>query len=197
MNADDDKIDNYIWDLGIQPKLELLDAEMKNYIQVCKDKLGMVPNVILANASDNERLKTFVNFYNRLMLKKGYLTKLEREMIAVVVSSCNKCFYCLIAHGAAVRQLSKNPILGDELMINYRAADLSKREKLMLDFSAKLTEAPSNVTKLDRDLLRKEKFSEEEILEIIEVASFFNMTNRIAIGTDMRPNAEYHNLARK
>ncbi|MDB9761320.1 MAG: peroxidase-related enzyme [Alphaproteobacteria bacterium] len=196
MNADDDKIDNYIWDLGIQPKLELLDAEMKNYIQVCKDKLGMVPNVILANASDNERLKTFVNFYNRLMLKKGYLTKLEREMIAVVVSSCNKCFYCLIAHGAAVRQLSKNPILGDELMINYRAADLSKREKLMLDFSAKLTEAPSNVTKLDRDLLRKEKFSEEEILEIIEVASFFNMTNRIAIGTDMRPNAEYHNLAR-
>ncbi|MDB9971912.1 peroxidase-related enzyme [Alphaproteobacteria bacterium] len=196
MNADDDKIDNYIWDLGIQPKLELLDAEMKNYIQVCKDKLGMVPNVILANASDNERLKTFVNFYNRLMLKKGYLTKLEREMIAVVVSSCNKCFYCLIAHGAAVRQLSKNPILGDELMINYRAADLSKREKLMLDFSAKLTDAPSNVTKLDRDLLRKEKFSEEEILEIIEVASFFNMTNRIAIGTDMRPNAEYHNLAR-
>lgn len=197
MNADDDKIDNYIWDLGIQPKLELLDAEMKNYIQVCKEKLGMVPNVILANASDNERLKTFVNFYNRLMLKKGYLTKLEREMIAVVVSSCNKCFYCLIAHGAAVRQLSKNPILGDELMINYRAADLSKREKLMLDFSAKLTEAPSNVTKLDRDLLRKEKFSEEEILEIIEVASFFNMTNRIAIGTDMRPNAEYHNLARE
>ena len=197
MNADDDKIDNYIWDLGIQPKLELLDAEMKNYIQVCKDKLGMVPNVILANASDNERLKTFVNFYNRLMLKKGYLTKLEREMIAVVVSSCNKCFYCLIAHGAAVRQLSKNPILGDELMINYRAADLRKKEKLMLDFSAKLTEAPSKVTKLDRDLLRKGNFSEEEILEIIEVASFFNMTNRIAIGTDMRPNAEYHNLARE
>jgi len=197
MNADDDKIDNYIWDLGIQPKLELLDAEMKNYIKVCKEKLGMVPNVILANASDNERLKTFVNFYNRLMLKKGYLTKLEREMIAVVVSSCNKCFYCLIAHGAAVRQLSKNPILGDELMINYRAADLSKREKLMLDFSAKLTEAPSKVTKLDRDLLRQEEFSEEEILEIIEVASFFNMTNRIAIGTDMRPNAEYHNLARE
>lgn len=197
MNANNDKIENYIWDLGIQPKLELLDAEMKNYIQVCKDKLGMVPNVILANASDNERLKTFVNFYNRLMLKKGYLTKLEREMIAVVVSSCNKCFYCLIAHGAAVRQLSKNPILGDELMINYRAADLSKREKLMLDFSAKLTEAPSKVTKLDRDLLRQEEFSEEEILEIIEVASFFNMTNRIAIGTDMRPNAEYHNLARE
>ena len=190
------EINNYIWDLAIEPKLELLDAEMKNYIKVCKDKLGMVPNVILANASDPERLKTFVNFYNRLMLKEGYLSKLEREMIAVVVSSCNKCFYCLIAHGAAVRQLSKNPILGDELMINYRAAHLNKREKLMLDFSVKLTDSPSKVVKSDRDILRKANFSEEEILEIVEVASFFNMSNRIAIGTDMRPNSEYHNIAR-
>ncbi|HIG09947.1 MAG TPA: alkylhydroperoxidase [Alphaproteobacteria bacterium] len=190
------EIDNYIWDLAIEPKLELLDAEMKNYIKVCKDKLGMVPNVILANASDPERLKTFVNFYNRLMLKEGYLSKLEREMIAVVVSSCNKCFYCLIAHGAAVRQLSKNPILGDELMINYRAAHLNEREKLMLDFSVKLTDSPSKVVKSDRDILRKANFSEEEILEIVEVASFFNMSNRIAIGTDMRPNSEYHNIAR-
>ena len=190
------EIDNYIWDLAIEPKLELLDAEMKNYIKVCKDKLGMVPNVILANASDPERLKTFVNFYNRLMLKEGYLSKLEREMIAVVVSSCNKCFYCLIAHGAAVRQLSKNPILGDELMINYRAAHLNEREKLMLDFSTKLTDSPSKVVKSDRDILRKANFLEEEILEIVEVASFFNMSNRIAIGTDMRPNSEYHNIAR-
>jgi uncharacterized peroxidase-related enzyme len=190
------EIDNYIWDLAIDPKLELLDAEMKNYIKVCKDKLGMVPNVILANASDPERLKTFVNFYNRLMLKEGYLSKLEREMIAVVVSSCNKCFYCLIAHGAAVRQLSKNPILGDELMINYRAAHLNEREKLMLDFSAKLTDSPSKIVKSDRDILRKANFLEEEILEIVEVASFFNMSNRIAIGTDMRPNSEYHNIAR-
>ena len=117
-------------------------------------------------------------------------------MIAVVVSSCNKCFYCLIAHGTAVRQLSKNPILGDELMINYRAAHLNEREKLMLDFSAKLTDSPSKVVKSDRDILRKANFLEEEILEIVEVASFFNMSNRIAIGTDMRPNSEYHNIAR-
>ena len=121
----------YIWDLNIEPKLELLDEEMKHYINVCKEKLGMVPNVILANAADKDRLKNFVNFYNRLMLKEGHLSKLEREMIAVVVSSCNKCFYCLIAHGAAVRQLSKNQYLGDELMINYRSAMLSVRHKLM------------------------------------------------------------------
>jgi uncharacterized peroxidase-related enzyme len=188
---------NYIWDLDIEPKLDILDEEMTRYIEVCKEKLGMVPNVILANASDKERLKSFVNFYNRLMLKEGYLTKLEREMIAVVVSSCNKCFYCLIAHGAAVRQLSNNQILGDELMINYKSANLSERHRLMLDFSYKLTETPSKVENSDRNILRKASFSEEEILEIIEVASFFNMSNRIAVGTDMRPNAEYHNMARK
>ena len=187
---------NYIWDLDIEPKLDILDEEMTRYIEVCKEKLGMVPNVILANASDRERLKNFVNFYNRLMLKDGYLSKLEREMIAVVVSSCNKCFYCLIAHGAAVRQLSNNQVLGDELMINYRSANLSDRQRLMLDFSYKLTETPSKVENSDRNILRKANFSDEEILEIIEVASFFNMSNRIAVGTDMRPNEEYHNMVR-
>ena len=191
------KEEKYIWDLNIEPKLELLDEEMKHYINVCKEKLGMVPNVILANASDNDRLKNFVNFYNRLMLKEAHLSKLEREMIAVVVSSCNKCFYCLIAHGAAVRQLSKNQYLGDELMINYRSASLNKRHKLMLDFSFKLTENPSKVDNSDRNILREAGFSEEEILEIVEVASFFNMSNRIAAGTDMRPNAEYHNMSRE
>lgn len=188
---------NYIWDLDIEPKLDILDEEMTRYIEVCKEKLGMVPNVILANASDKERLKNFVNFYNRLMIKEGYLTKLEREMIAVVVSSCNKCFYCLIAHGAAVRQLSNDQILGDELMINYRSASISERQRLILDFSYKLTETPSKVENSDRNILRKANFSDEEILEIVEVASFFNMSNRIAVGTDMRPNAEYHNMARK
>ena len=193
----DKEENNYIWDLDIEPKLDILDEEMTRYIEVCKEKLGMVPNVILANASDKERLKNFVNFYNRLMIKDGYLTKLEREMIAVVVSSCNKCFYCLIAHGAAVRQLSNDQILGDELMINYRSASLSERQRLILDFSYKLTETPSKVENSDRNILRKANFSDEEILEIVEVARFFNMSNRIAVGTDMRPNAEYHNMARK
>ena len=192
-----DKKDGYIWDLNIEPKIEMLDAEMKRYFEVCKEKLGMVPNVILANATDIDRLKNFVNFYNRLMIKEGYLSKLEREMIAVVVSSCNKCFYCLIAHGAAVRQLSNNQILGDELMINYRSANLSEKNRLMLDFAYKLTETPSKIDNVDRNILREANFKEEEILEIVEVASFFNMSNRIAAGTDMRPNKEYHNMARE
>ena len=189
--------DTYIWDLDIEPKIELLDKEMKRYIEVCNEKLGMVPNVILANASDPERLKSFVNFYNRLMVKEGHLSKLEKEMIAVVVSSCNKCFYCVVAHGAAVRQISKNPILGDQLSINYRSAKLSKRHKLILDFAAKLTETPHKMNNEDREVLRKNSFKEEEILEIVEVTSFFNMSNRIASGTDMKPNENYHNMARK
>ena len=189
--------DTYIWDLDIEPKIELLDKEMKRYIEVCNEKLGMVPNVILANASDPERLKSFVNFYNRLMVKEGHLSKLEKEMIAVVVSSCNKCFYCVVAHGAAVRQISKNPILGDQLSINYRSAKLSKRHKLILDFAVKLTETPHKINNEDREILRKNSFKEEEILEIVEVTSFFNMSNRIASGTDMKPNENYHNMARK
>ncbi|MBT35421.1 MAG: alkylhydroperoxidase [Rickettsiales bacterium] len=170
---------------------------MKRYIEVCNEKLGMVPNVILANATDPERLKNFVNFYNRLMVKEGHLSKLEREMIAVVVSSYNKCFYCVVAHGAAVRQLSKNPILGDQLSINYKSAKLNKRQKLMLDFSVKLTESPHKIENLDRETLRKNRFTEEEILEIVEITSFFNMSNRIASGTDMKPNEQYHTMNRE
>ena len=111
----------------------------------------------------------------------------KRKFIACVMVSGN------LDNGCGIL---KNPILGDELVINYRAANLNERQKLMLDFAAKLTEEPSKVDNLDRNILRKAKFSDEEILEIIEVTSFFNMSNRIAIGTDMRPNTEYHNLAR-
>ena len=194
MNKKESK--DYLWDLEIVPQFDLLDEEMKNYIKVCKDKLGLVPNVINANASDNKRLKTFVDFYNRLMLDEGFLTKLEREMIAVVVSSINKCFYCLVAHGSSLRKLSKDPILGEEIVMNYRASRISKRHKIMLDFCAKLTEFPDKIEDSDRKKLRQEKFSDGEILEISEVTAFFNMSNRIALATDMRPNDEYHKMNR-
>ena len=187
---------DYIWDLNLEPKLELLEEDMKHYVEVCKEKLGFIPNVIKANATDSQRLKTFVNFYNRLMLDEGFLTKMEREMIAVVVSSINKCFYCLVAHGASLRKLSNDPILGEELVMNYRSSRISKKHKIMLDFSAKLTEFPDKVEDSDRNKLRQENFSDEEILEIAEVTSFFNMSNRIALATDMRPNNEYHKMNR-
>ena len=187
---------DYIWDLNLEPKLELLEEDMKHYVEMCKEKLGLIPNVIKANATDSQRLKTFVNFYNRLMLDEGFLTKIEREMIAVVVSSINKCFYCLVAHGASLRKLSNDPILGEELVMNYRSSRISKKHKIMLDFSAKLTEFPDKVEDSDRNKLRQENFSDEEILEIAEVTGFFNMSNRIALATDMRPNNEYHKMNR-
>ena len=114
-----------IWSLNIKFNVKYLDEQMKKYVKVCEEKIGFIPNVIKANASENSRLKVFVNFYNRLMLDKGHLNKLEREMIAVVVSSINRCYYCLVAHSASVRLLSKNPILSEKLAINYLNADIT------------------------------------------------------------------------
>lgn len=173
-----------------------LDEKRQKYLAILQEKLGFVPNVIQAYAFDNDKLRVFADFYNDLMLGDSKLDKLEREMIAVVVSSQNKCFYCLTAHGAAVRQISGDPILGELLVMNYRAADLSERHRAMLDFTSKLSESPQKVDESDRQALRDAGFSDEEIWDIGAVASFFNMTNRMATAIDMMPNKEYHAQAR-
>ena len=152
----------------------------------------MIPNVLKAYAFDIEKLNTFAALYNDLMLGNSGLSKLEREMIAVVVSSINKCFYCLAAHGAAVRELSGDPVLGEMMVMNYRAADLDSRQKAMLDFAAKLTESSAKIEESDREALRQAGFSDRDIWDIGAVAGFFNMTNRVASASDMRPNLEYH-----
>jgi uncharacterized peroxidase-related enzyme len=130
------------------------------------------------------------------MLGESGLSKLEREMIAVVVSSINHCYYCLAAHGAAVRQLSGDAALGEMMAMNYRAADLSPRQRAMLDFAAGLTERPDRIGESDRDGLRSAGFSDRDIWDIAATAAFFNMSNRMAAAVDMRPNAEYHAMAR-
>jgi uncharacterized peroxidase-related enzyme len=130
------------------------------------------------------------------MLGPSGLTKLEREMIAVAVSAANRCYYCLVAHGAAVRQLSDDPQLGEMLVMNYRVAPLPARQRAMLDFAVKLTETPHLVSQADRDGLHQHGFSDADIFDIAEVAGFFNMTNRVAHGVDMMPNPEYHAMAR-
>ncbi|SHM95960.1 peroxidase-related enzyme [Roseibium suaedae] len=173
-----------------------LSAETQKYFDLCQEKLGLVPNVLRAYAFDDKKLRAFTDIYNDLMLGHSELTKLEREMIAVVVSSINRCFYCLTAHGAAVRELSGDPVLGEMLVMNYRAADLSQRQRAMLDFSVKLTERPSEIVEADREDLRKAGFTDRDIWDISSVAAFFNMTNRHAAATDMRPNHEYHSMAR-
>jgi uncharacterized peroxidase-related enzyme len=173
-----------------------LNEPMSAYFAKCEEKLGFVPNVLKAYAFDMTKLESFVAMYNDLMLAPSGLSKLEREMIAVVVSSHNRCFYCLVSHGAAVRQYSGDPILGELMVMNYRAARLSKRQRAMLDFAAKLTSEPWAVEDADRDALRHAGFSEREIWDIAAVAGFFNMSNRVASATDMRPNTAYHTLAR-
>jgi uncharacterized peroxidase-related enzyme len=173
-----------------------LSAEMTAYFAKCQDKLGMVPNVLKAYAFNNEKLEAFVAFYNDLMLAGSSLSKLERELIAVVVSSVNKCYYCLTAHGAAVRQLSGDPVLGEQMVMNYRVADLEPKQRAMLDFAILITEDPARIVEADRQKLRDAGFTDRDIWDISAVASFFNMTNRMASATDMRPNPEYHGLAR-
>jgi uncharacterized peroxidase-related enzyme len=173
-----------------------LSPDMAAYFAKCDEKLGFVPNVLKAYAFDTAKLAAFVAMYNDLMLAPSGLSKLEREMIAVAVSSHNHCYYCLVAHGAAVRQLSGDPPLGELMAMNYRAARLSKRERAMLDFAVKLTAEPWLAEEEDRAKLRRTGFSDRDIWDIAAVAGFFNMTNRVASATDMRPNSAYHRQSR-
>jgi uncharacterized peroxidase-related enzyme len=175
---------------------EKLSPEMQAYFNKCQEKLGFVPNVLRAYTFDMAKLSAFVAMYNDLMLAPSGLSKLEREMIAVAVSSHNKCYYCLVAHGAAVRALSGDPPLGELMAMNYRAARLSPRERAMLDFAVKLTAEPWLIEDADREALRRAGFSDRDIWDIGAVAAFFNMSNRMATATDMRPNSVYHGQAR-
>jgi len=189
--ADDDTV---VTALGLKPAPPT--EAMAAYFKKCQEKLGFVPNVLQAYAFDMPKLEAFVAMYNDLMLAPSGLSKLEREMIAVAVSSANRCYYCLTAHGAAVRALGEDPVLGELMVMNYRAAHLSKRERAMLDFAVKLTEEPWAVEEADRAALRKAGFSARDIWDIASVAGFFNMSNRVATATDMRPNSVYHRQAR-
>jgi uncharacterized peroxidase-related enzyme len=173
-----------------------LSPAMAAYFKKCQDRLGFVPNVLMAYAFDMAKLEPFVAMYNDLMLGDSGLSRLEREMIAVAVSSQNRCYYCLTAHGAAVRQYSGNPLLGEHVVMNYRVARLSKRQRAMLDFAVKLTASPWSVEEGDRERLRRGGFTDRDIWDISAVAGFFNMSNRVASATDMRPNAAYHGQAR-
>jgi uncharacterized peroxidase-related enzyme len=180
--------------------LQLRDAEltpaMEAYFEKCTEKLGFVPNVLKAYAFDMPKLEAFVAMYNDLMLAPSRLSKLDREMIAVAVSSQNRCYYCLTAHGAAVRALSDDPVLGELMVMNYRAARLDRRQRAMLDFAVKLTAEPWAIEEIDRAALREAGFSDRDIWDIAAVAGFFNMSNRVASATDMRPNSAYHGQKR-
>ena len=178
------------------PDPAALDPDMRRYFEVCQQKLGLVPNVLRAYSFDQGKLRAFAGLYNDLMLADSGLSKVEREMIAVVVSAVNRCFYCLVAHGQALRRLSGDPQLGEMLVMNYRAAPLEARTRALLDFAVKLTEAPQRLEAADRQALREAGFSERDIWDIAAVAAFFNMSNRLAAAVEMAPNPEYHGMDR-
>ncbi len=184
-----------IMDLTTPTEAEL-PTDLDAYWEKCRTKLGFIPNVLRAWALRPQKLRNFMQTYNELMLGESGLSKLEREMIAVVVSAVNRCYYCLVAHGAAVRQLSGDPQLGEMLAFNYRVAPLPERQRAMLDYAVLLTEAPEHASEEQREHLRELGFTDADIFDICEVTGFYNMTNRVAHGVDMMPNAEYHSQAR-
>lgn len=173
-----------------------LPEDLRELFEKCIAKLGLIPNVLLAYAHRPEKLRAFSLMYNDLMLGESGLSKLEREMIAVAVSSQNRCWYCQVAHGAAARVLSGDPALGEALVMNWRVAGLSERQRAMIAFAVKMTTASAEIVEADREALRAHGFSEEDIWDIAAVAGFFNMSNRMASAVDMIPNAEYHAMGR-
>lgn len=190
-----DRQDNPIA-LALEPVSELSEKQQA-YFAKCDEKLGFVPNVLRAYAFAPAKLQAFADMYNDLMLGESGLSKLDRELIAVAVSSVNHCYYCLTAHGAAVRQLAGQPALGEQMVMNYRAAEgLTPKQVAMLDFADKLTRSPHAIVEQDRQTLRDAGYTDRDIWDIASVASFFNMSNRMAAAVDMRPNDEYHALAR-
>ena len=180
-------------DLGPQTNLT---PQLQAYFDKCEEKLGFVPNVLRAYAFDNAKLQAFIDMVDDLMLADSGISKLEREMIAVAVSAINHCHYCLTAHGAAVRQRAKDPIMGELIAQNWRAANLPAKQQAMLEFVEKLTQSPATIDDADRATLRSAGFTDRDIWDIASTAAFYNMSNRLAAATDMKPNSEYHFTAR-
>jgi uncharacterized peroxidase-related enzyme len=182
---------DHISALGV-PDPATLDDDLKAIWAKCVEKLGFVPNVYAALSFRPQRLRHFMAAYNEIMLSPSGLSKLEREMVAVVVSSANRCYYCLVAHGAAVRKLSGDAELGEMLALNFRVAKLPARQRAMLEFAWKLTTELHLVDEADRDTLRAHGLSNEDIFDLAETVALFNLSNRMAAATDMMPNREYH-----
>jgi uncharacterized peroxidase-related enzyme len=182
--------------MALKLKPAPLSPAMADLFKLCEEKLGFVPNVFKAFSFDMAKLEGFVGYRNSVMQKESGLSKVEQEMIATAVSTQNRCYYCVTSHGSAVRGLSGDPILGEQIVMNYRAAGLDKRQRAMLDFAVKLTVEPWTIEEEDRERLRRAGFSDRDIWDIAAITGFFNMTNRIASAIDMRPNSQYHTMGR-
>ena len=178
------------------PALDDLPEDIRSRIVAVHQKAGFIPNVFLAWAHRPDEFRAFFAYHDALLEKPDGLTKAEREMIVVVTSSLNHCHYCVIAHGAILRIRAKHPRIADQVAVNYLNAELTPRQRAMLDFAVKLTNEPWGIEEEDREALRRVKFTDRDIFDISAVAAFFNMSNRVASATDMRPNALYHGQGR-
>ena len=172
------------------------EEQVESYLKIVEDKIGFIPNVLAAFAKFPKQFEGFTKLYNSLMLGESGLTKLEREMIAVTVSSENHCFYCLVAHGSAVRELANDPQLGERIAANFRSAELPRRQEELLSFAKKLTKDPSEIGEQERKKLRDVGYTDRDIWDISAIVGFFNMTNRLASAIEMEPNNNYHDIAR-
>ena len=178
------------------PELAALPDDIRARIVEVQDKAGFVPNVFLTLAHRPDEFRAFFAYHDALMLKEGALSKAEREMIVVATSGANDCLYCVVAHGAILRIYSKNPLLADQVAVNYRKADLSPRQRAMLAFAIKVASDSAAIDDADFDALRAHGFADEDIWDIGAIAAFFALSNRMANMISMRPNDEFYLLGR-
>ncbi len=174
-----------------------LPEDIASRILGIQEKTGFIPNIFLMLARRPEEFRAFFAYHDALMEKESGLTKAEREMIVVATSATNNCQYCVVAHGAILRIRAKNPLLADQVAINYRKADISDKQKAMLDFALKVTRASAQIESRDLDRLRALGFSDEDIWDIGAIAAFFAQSNRMANLTGTRPNPEFYGMARE
>lgn len=178
------------------PELKDLPDDIRELIEQVQDKSGFVPNVFLALAHRPAEFRAFFAYHDALMDKDDGLTKAEREMIVVATSGLNQCQYCVVAHGAILRIRAKDPLVADQVAINYRKSDITPRQKAMLDFAAKVCKEAESVDDSDYSLLKEHGFSDDDIWDIGAITAFFGLSNRMVNVADIRPNDEFYLLGR-
>ncbi|ETW96028.1 MAG: alkylhydroperoxidase [Candidatus Entotheonella factor] len=178
------------------PDLNELPEDIRDHLLAVQEKAGFVPNVFLALAHRPDEFRAFFTYHDALMEKKSGLSKGEREMIVVATSALNQCLYCVVAHGAILRIREKNPLLADQIATNYRKADITPRQKAMLDFAAKVSLQAYDVSDADIQALHEHGFSDDDIWDIGAITAFFSLSNRMAHLTNMRPNDEFYLMGR-
>jgi uncharacterized peroxidase-related enzyme len=178
------------------PEISQLPDDIRTRILAVQEKSGFVPNVFLTLAHRPEEFRAFFAYHDALMDKPGPITKAEREMIVVATSNANQCQYCVVAHGAILRIRAKNPLIADQVAVNYRKADITARQKAMLDFAMKVSMQAYEVGDADIETLKRHDFTEEDAWDIAAIAAFFGMSNRLANVTSMRPNDEFFAMGR-